>query len=108
MDQRQVALVVADHERLRVVQPGAAGRRIARVPQRCASRQLPQRFVVERVGREPVGLADGRDAIRDRADAHGLLPPVLERVKAQERQLSRVVDAGDAYDSAHAGAVPRR
>jgi len=101
VDQRQVALVIPHHDRLGVRQAGPAGRRITNVTERDPTRQPPQRLVVERLGHQPGRLVDPRHAILDGADPGGFLTPVLQRIKAEEHQLGRVIDSRNAYDSAH-------
>src|SRR5687768_10613572 len=81
---RQLAAVIAHHERLSVDQAGASGRRVARVPERYPPRQRLQNRTGKTFCNKSFHLVYTRESIGECSNACRLLAAMLERIKAKE------------------------
>ena len=92
---------MAEEEGLDILDPAAAGRRIAHVADGHAARKLRQLALVEDLRDQSAALdAVQRAPVVDRHDAAPLLTAVLERVQAVVGQRGGAGNPEDAEDAA--------
>ena len=99
MRKRQVAKGKIDDERLRVLEIAGAGGRVAVMADRRAAWKSLQPVLGKHIGHQAHGLFLVKLLPVVGDDAGALLPPMLERVQAEIRQIRRFFVAVDADDS---------
>ena len=102
--ERQRALVIARHDRLRVREHRRAGSRVARVADRHVTRQPSQYALAKDVGHESHATVQAcHTGPIHRDDTSRLLAAVLEAVEPQIGDARCVGNACYADDAAHSG-----
>ena len=89
-----------DEKRLSVLQLALAGRRVTGVPDRQVARQFLERRLAERLGHLPHRARGAHAFAVSRDDPGALLASMLERVKAEVREVCRFGMSEDPEDAA--------
>src|SRR5713101_1898083 len=102
MSESELALVAVDDDRLRVHQRSIAGCRVTRVAERRVAGKPSEHVRLENIRHQPHALFESQFASVTRNDSRRFLAAMLQRVKAQIRELGGF---GMAVDAAHAAMV---